>query len=179
MQNFEFLTESGRPHSSPVWDVSKAEMEKLIEQYDSLGELMAHFGLKNHGGNYNTMVRRFNADNIDWSKFKGNYGKGTLKPYRSLDEILVEDCNFSRSHLKKRLLKEGLLENKCDKCGQEPEWNGEKLVMVLDHRNGVNNDNRLENLRLLCPNCNSQTTTFAGKNKTRMKKYSEWKSNKT
>jgi 5-methylcytosine-specific restriction endonuclease McrA len=49
-------------------------------------------------------------------------------------------------------------------CGQQPMWNGKQLVLILDHINGINNDNRLENLRLLCPNCNSQTPTFAGRN---------------
>jgi len=66
------------------------------------------------------------------------------------------------------LIKDKILENKCVLCGQLPEYNGKELVMVLDHVNGVRNDHREENLRLLCPNCNSQEPTFAGK---RNKKY--------
>lgn len=66
--------------------------------------------------------------------------------------------------LKARLIREGVLPNVCAECGLGPQWNGLPLVLVLDHINGVNDDNRLENLRLLCPNCNSQTETFAGRN---------------
>ena len=76
---------------------------------------------------------------------------------------MTENSTYSRNHLKKRLIKNGILENKCDICGLLPEWQEQKLVMVLDHINGIRNDNRKENLRLLCPNCNSQQSTFAGK----------------
>jgi Zn finger protein HypA/HybF involved in hydrogenase expression len=71
------------------------------------------------------------------------------------------------NHLKRRLIKEGLLVNRCSECDSLPEWRGKPLTMVLDHRNGDNTDNRLENLRLLCPNCNSQQATFAGRNRGR------------
>ena len=60
------------------------------------------------------------------------------------------------------MIKNNILENKCDICNQIPFHNGKKLVLALDHINGINNDNRLENLRLLCPNCHSQTSTFGG-----------------
>ena len=76
---------------------------------------------------------------------------------------MKEESNYSRWNLKRRLIKEGLLENKCEVCNQPPMWNGATLVLVLDHKNGKNNDHRLENLRLLCPNCHSQTPTFAGR----------------
>lgn len=69
----------------------------------------------------------------------------------------------STSNLKNRLIKEGFLKNKCDICGLEGVWQGQSIVMVLDHINGINNDNRKENLRLLCPNCNSQQPTFCRK----------------
>jgi hypothetical protein len=83
-------------------------------------------------------------------------------------EILVERSTYAwTSTLKRRLLKEGVLVNRCSRCGLGPEWQGEPLTMILDHRNGDNRDNRLGNLRLLCPNCNSQQPTFAGKNRGR------------
>lgn len=82
----------------------------------------------------------------------------------SLEQALCENSSYHRGHLKARLLREGHLKNECSLCSQPPFWKGEPLVLVLDHINGVRNDHRFENLRLLCPNCNSQTPTFSGRN---------------
>ena len=83
---------------------------------------------------------------------------------RKLEDVLVENSEYQQSHLKRRLLASGILKNECATCGQGPEWMGRPLVMVLDHVNGIPNDNRIDNLRLLCPNCNSQTATYCAKN---------------
>ena len=84
----------------------------------------------------------------------------------SLDEILIENSTYTNiTSLKQRLINEKKLEYKCAKCGNTGEWNGEPLVLQLDHINGKHLDHRIENLRFLCPNCHSQTETFSGKNK--------------
>jgi hypothetical protein len=77
---------------------------------------------------------------------------------KPLGEILC------RGAVKRRVLREGILKNVCAECGLAPVWRGKPLVLVLDHINGVKGDHRVENLRLLCPNCNSQTPTFSGRN---------------
>lgn len=83
----------------------------------------------------------------------------------TLEEILVENSTYANSHrLKLRLIAEGYLEEKCSCCGIGNEWNGKPLSLQLDHENGNNSDNRIENLRILCPNCHSQTETYASKN---------------
>lgn len=83
----------------------------------------------------------------------------------SLEEICVENSMAKcSSDFKKRLLLSGALKNECFLCGIKPFWNSKVLVLHLDHINGHNRDNRLENLRLLCPNCHSQTDTYCGKN---------------
>lgn len=82
-----------------------------------------------------------------------------------IEEILVEGSSYSRYHLKRRLIADGILPNQCFECGAPAEWRGKPLSLILDHINGVPNDHRIGNLRLLCPNCNSQTDTFCGRNK--------------
>lgn len=81
-----------------------------------------------------------------------------------LEQLLVEGSTRRGTDFKKRLIDEGLLEDRCEQCSLGPEWNGRPLTLQLDHRNGINTDNRIENLRLLCPNCHSQTATWAGRN---------------
>lgn len=78
--------------------------------------------------------------------------------------MLTENSKHARNNLKRRLLNAGMLANKCSICGQLPIWNGIPLVLHIDHINGIHNDNRIENLRMVCPNCHSQTSTFSGKN---------------
>lgn len=97
-------------------------------------------------------------------------GKIKSRPLgKPIEEYLKENSKVNRWSLKIRLIREGYLRNICYECGQKPEWHSKKLVMVLDHINGINDDYRLDNLRLLCPNCNSQTDTFAGRNIKRKK----------
>jgi hypothetical protein len=84
-----------------------------------------------------------------------------FKNTRPLAEILVERSTYTnRQSLKKKLIKAGLKEDVCEICGQLPMWNNKPLVLQLDHINGVGDDNRIENLRIICPNCHTQTPTF-------------------
>jgi 5-methylcytosine-specific restriction endonuclease McrA len=89
-------------------------------------------------------------------------GKGIKK--NILKRISNLEDYSSRASIRKTILKENLIEYKCSECNVI-EWNGKTLSLHLDHINGVNNDNRLENLRFLCPNCHSQTETYTGRNK--------------
>ena len=70
----------------------------------------------------------------------------------------------SRLTVKRTLLRAGILQNRCDECGIV-EWRGRPIAIQIDHRNGIHDDHRLENLRMLCPNCHSQTETFAARNR--------------
>lgn len=79
------------------------------------------------------------------------------------DELLVVGRPTSRGHLKQRLVREGLKDNRCERCGIT-HWQGELLSMQLHHVNGDSLDNRLENLQFLCGNCHSLTDTYGGRN---------------
>lgn len=81
------------------------------------------------------------------------------------EEILIEDSPATQAVLRKFILRHNVIEYVCESCGNKGEWNNKKLVLHLDHKNGNNKDNRIENLRYLCPNCHSQTETYCGKNK--------------
>ncbi len=157
-----------RKRTSIIWSIPKEEFQKVVTKNDSLASILRHFKLVLSKGNYKTLKTRLEEDKIDYSHIPLgiNSNKGRKFPSKAfpLEDVMVKNSSYSRKNLKERLLKNGMLENKCKICGQNEIWNGHKLVMILDHINGVGNDHRLENLRMLCPNCNSQQPTFSGRN---------------
>lgn len=81
------------------------------------------------------------------------------------EELFIADCSIPRKIVKRAIIRDKVIPHECQECGNAGEYNGRPLTLQLDHINGVNNDNRIENLRFLCPNCHSQTDTFCGGNK--------------
>lgn len=118
----------------------------------------------NEGNSYRKCAEKFNINSTAWDKAVKN---GLLVVNNKPKEIHEIKGRFN---LKKRILRLSLLKYECSECSLPPKWNGKVLSLQLDHINGVNNDNRIENLRFLCPNCHSQTETFAHKNRKNYKK---------
>ena len=132
---------------------------------------MTKLNVKPAGGNYDVFRRAVKHFEIDTSHFRGQgWNRGdhsglcaSWRKKRDLKDILQEGTSYKTYDLKRRLIAEGLKEHKCEMCGIT-EWNGQPTPTELDHINGVRTDNRLENLRILCPNCHAQTKTYRGKN---------------
>jgi len=156
-----------RKKRSIVWKLPKDELTTLVNRSTTFSEVIRVIGLAPIGGNVATLKRRLREEGIDFSHIPEGLNSNSLRRVHRrsipLEEIMVQNSSYSRGHLKRRLLQQKILAEECAVCGLEPRWEGKKLVLVLDHINGVRNDHRLENLRLLCPNCNSQTETFCGK----------------
>ncbi len=119
------------------------------------------------GGNQARLKARIEALGVDTAHFVGQgWRRGTTTPVvprRSLRELLVDGRLVSTNDLKTRMIQEGVKERRCERCRLEA-WNGHPIPLELDHINGRRTDNRLANLRILCPNCHAQTDTYRGRN---------------
>ena len=152
---------------------TKEDYENAAKVSLSYAGMCRYLGLSPRGGNYATLKSKIKKYNIDISHFTGMGWNVGLKfrPQKEykLEEILQKDFEYQPSKLKKRLIKEGIKEYRCEKCGNT-EWNGEPIALELHHINGDRTDNRLENLQILCPNCHAQTEHYRGKNQERYEK---------
>ena len=145
---------------------TEEEFIKAVEASSSIKESLRKLGLAASGSSYKVFHSRAKALEIDISHFSlcGSEEKPLNFQRRGLEEVLIQNSPYiNTTHLKNRLIKIGFLQTCCSECGIS-NWNDKPLSLHLDHINGIRNDNRIENLRLLCPNCHSQTDTYAGKN---------------
>lgn len=151
--------------TSKVYQVSDEQFREIVANSYSYSDCLRALGLGTNGGSSTDVLKR-RIQELECSTEHFNKGRtsGAYAHYE-LSDILIENSNYaSISCLKKRLVNEGYLEYKCACCGIS-EWMGKPISLQLDHINGNNRDHRIENLRFLCPNCHSQTDTYAGKNK--------------
>lgn len=142
--------------------ISDEQFSETVKTSQSYSEVCRKLGLRLQGSNYNTLKRRIAKVGADASHFQGRIISAQMRT-RPLAEVLVADSDYGGDALKKRLFRTGLLKYQCKICDCTGSWRGEELVLQLDHMNGNHRDNRIENLRILCPNCHSQTKTFGGR----------------
>lgn len=145
------------------------QLQEAVKTSASLRQVIAKLGLVPAGGNYAQVSKAINDQKFDTSHFKGRgWNKGMKipkEPMYELKDILVPNSHYGLYHLKQRLFKIGLKKAKCEECGWAQMSSDGRIPIELDHKNGNRYDNRLENLRILCPNCHSLKPTHRGRNK--------------
>lgn len=151
---------------SRKWNLE--ELENAVKKSYSIRQVIESLGLVPAGGNYQQVKRTIKELNLSTEHFTGQgWRKGksfSFKPRKSLKEILVKGSNFQSFKLRNRLFKEGLKKPKCELCGWAERSIDGRIPVELDHVNGDKYDNRIKNLRILCPNCHSLQPTHRGRN---------------
>ena len=147
---------------------TKKQLKVAATNSRSIRQVLQKLGLREAGGNYSQIKKYLNLYKIDISHFKGRgWSKGLQIPYVPkipLKKILVKKSDYQSYKLKARLIREGLKKSSCEICGWSEKSIDGRVPLELDHINGDSKDNRLENLRILCPNCHSLQLTHRGRN---------------
>ena len=138
---------------------------KLIAESKSRREVLSKLGLKETGGNYQQIRKYITLYDLDISHFMTSHDQtanARKNNSYSFEQVFCKNSPIRTSKLKDKILKYDLLKYECEHCGII-DWQGKKLRLQVDHINGQPTDNRIENLRFLCPNCHSQTDTWCNK----------------
>lgn len=150
-----------------IYKLSDEQFVELLKKSSTISEVLFKLGytVKGNSWGYSQVKRRMDDLNLDYSIFKGKSAVIKTNKLNNVkkEDILKENCKHQRTVLRRYVIKNNLIPYKCAICGCT-EWQGKTLSLELDHINGINNDNRLENLRFLCPNCHSQTSTYGSRN---------------
>ena len=159
---------------SIVWSIPKEKLLELVETSNSIKELVGKIGLNNKSGSNDITVKKcLEHHGIDWKplalKGRVSTNRGVNRKV-SNEELFIQNSKHGRTVVRKRVIQENLIPYKCAICGQEPEWNGKPMPLILDHINGIRDDHRLNNLRFVCGNCNLQLDTTNGKNNSKRRK---------
>lgn len=155
--------------NSRIYDWSDRErLSSIVARNISATDCLIELGLKPKSGNFESFskyITRYNINIDHFDPIAASAAKlnGTrYQPYDLTEILSGKHPTYSGTLLKNRLIKEDILPNKCQRCGIDS-WNGEPITLELDHINGNNQDHTLDNLRILCPNCHSQTATYRSK----------------
>lgn len=146
----------------------KENFAPIVAESYSYAEICRKIGLADKGSNIGTVKKYIELYQLDITHFKGQkWNKGIsheeLTALIPLENILKKNTNYKSDSLKKRLIKNGTKENKCELCG----ISGEEVILELHHIDGDHYNNTLDNLQILCPNCHSKTYNFRGRGQKR------------
>jgi HNH endonuclease len=164
------LIQPGRRHRRRrrgLGSVTAEELAEAVRTARSVAEVARSLEILVDGGGAGRLAIRIKELGLDMTHFRGRgWRRGATTPVfpaTPLAEVLAAARPVPTNYLKKRLIAAGLKERVCEGC-QHDAWCGEPIPLELDHVNGDRRDNRLENLRLLCPNCHAMTATYRGRN---------------
>lgn len=148
-----------------IYKLSDMEFIDLVKSSLNISEVLFKLGYSTKGNSwgYSQVKQRMVDLNLSGKDFRGKSAISTTQKKVNKSELFCKNSKHSRLVLRRTIIRENLLPYKCAICGLT-EWQGKTLSLELDHINGENNDNRLENLRFLCPNCHSQTDTYGSRN---------------
>ena len=147
---------------SIIGKFSPEEVQSIANKCTSIKQLARELGYSQNAGSARIVITKYcDYYNISLAHFTG-IAKNSIK--REEANVFIENSSASQATLRRWYEKGNYTEYKCAICGQEPFWNGKELSLTLDHINGNNKDDRLENLRWVCPNCDRQLETFCSKN---------------
>lgn len=142
--------------------LSDGEFAELINNSSCVSDVLRTLGYSTNGNSWGNKIVKERMEILKLSFAKQNLNYTGINKSLELDQVLMPDSNYNRTKLRKRLFVEGLKEERCECCGIT-EWNNKPISFELHHINGIHNDNRLENLQILCPNCHSQTDNYGSK----------------
>ena len=144
---------------------SEEQARSAVAASESLTEALRRLGVRPAGGNAAVLRSWIAAWGIATEHFDPHAAlRRAAKAPRPLAEVMVEGSTYGRASLKRRLFAEGLKQRTCELCGQGELWHGRRMSLILDHVNGVPDDHRLENLRIVCPNCAATLDTHCARN---------------
>lgn len=152
------------------------QIKEAVKEHTSIRSVILSFGLKENGTNNRGIRNKITELKLNIDHFLGQGhlldGEHNWAVKMVEEDIYIEDSKYKENsyrNLKKRLINENLIEDKCSDCGIGNEYNGKPITIQLHHINGNRKDNRVENLQMLCPNCHSQTDNFCFKNSIKYK----------
>lgn len=148
-------------------DFTKEEIIEKVNNCTSFSSLAKELNYHSRGAILTTIKNYLIKNNIDFSHFTG---LPKDKQIRTPENIFIINSTADQKVLKRYYKNGNYTEYKCSICGLEPIWNGKPLTLTLDHINGNNKDDRLENLRWICPNCDRQLDTYGSRNWKNLKK---------
>lgn len=145
---------------------SEADLRAAVAEAVCWVDVLRFLGYIPKGSNFRTVKKYAGQWNISTEHFDPHAGRRRAGRSRQipLEDVLVENSTYRRGQLKDRLLAAGIKRPECELCGQTEQWRNRPMSLILDHINGVSNDHRLENLRIVCPNCAATFDTHCGRN---------------